>query len=220
MALRKVYEEQLNKLHDKLTQMGSLCTLAVELAIESVKTGDKNLAERTRETDEVIEQEEQEIEYLCQSLLLKQQPVAGDLRRISAAQKMVSDLERIGDQSADIAEISSYIIIRDGAVAEDIYAMAREVTNMVSSSVDAFIRNDLALARDVIDWDDRADACFVDIKDDLIEAISEDNSQGGYYVDVLMVAKYLERIGDHAANVAEWVKYSILGTHDSEAAGT
>ncbi len=216
MALRKVYQEQLEKLQDRLTQVGKLCTLAVQLAIEAVKTGSEALAERTRATDEVIEQEEQAIESMCMTLLLRQQPVAGDLRRISSAQKMISDLERIGDQSADIAEISSYVTIREGAAAEDLCAMAWEVVNMVSASVDAFIRSDLDLAKDVISRDDRVDNWFVHIKNDLIEAITEDNTDGGYCLELLMVAKYLERIGDHAANVAEWVKYSILGTRSDE----
>ncbi len=216
MALRKVYQEQLEKLRDKLTQMGNLCTLAVQLAVEAVKSGDAALAERTRQTDEVIEDEEQATESLCLTLLLRQQPVAGDLRRISSAQKMVSDLERIGDQAADIAELSSYLVIRDGAEAETLFSMAWEVVNMVSASIDAFVRNDLELAQDVVKWDDRADELFAQIKEDLIAAITADNTRGEYCLDILMVAKYLERIGDHAANVAGWVEYSILGQHQNE----
>ncbi len=211
MALRKEYQEQLQKLHDRLIQMGNLCTLAVQLAVESVKTGDESLAERTRQTDEVIEEEEQAMESLCLSLLLRQQPVAGDLRRISAAQKMISDLERIGDQSADIAEISSYIVIREGGVADNLYTMAKKIICMVSSSIDAFDRNDLELARSVIMWDDKADEWFVQIKHDLIEEIAADNTQGEYCLELLMVAKYLERIGDHAVNVAGWVEMSLTG---------
>ncbi len=216
MALRKAYQEQLEKLRDKLTQMGSLCTLAVQLAVEAVKTGDEALAERTRQTDEAIEQEEQSIESLCLTLLLRQQPVAGDLRRISSAQKMISDLERIGDQSADIAELSAYVVIReDDIAAENLYAMAWEVVNMVSAGVDAYIRSDLKLARDVIEWDDKADEYFLQIKKDLIAAITADSIQGEYGLDILMIAKYLERIGDHAAKMAEWVEYSIVGHHET-----
>ncbi len=216
MTLRKTYEEQLQKLHDKLTQMGSLCTLAVQLAIEAVKTGNEELAARACETDEVIEREQQEAENLCFTLLLRQQPVAGDLRRISAAQSMISDLERIGDQAADIAELSEYVTLRDGPVAETLCTMSWEVVNMVSSAIDAFIRDDLKLARDVILWDDKADDCFMQIKSDLAAAINEDNTQAGYYLDILMVAKYLERIGDHAVNVADWVVYSVTGAHSEE----
>ncbi len=215
MALRKAYQEQLDKLRDKLIQMGELCTLAVQLAVEAVKTGDAGLAERTRSTDETIEAEEQSTESLCISLLLRQQPVAGDLRRISSAQKMISDLERIGDQAADIAELSSYMVVReDDVAAETLYAMAWEVVNMVSASIDAFVRSDLTLAREVIDWDDKADDWFIQIKKELISAIMADNTKGEYYLDILMVAKYLERIGDHAVNVAEWVEYSILGKNE------
>ncbi len=215
MALRKVYTEQLEKLRDKLTQMGKLCTLAVQLAVEAVKTGDEALAERARQADEVIEEEEQTMESMCLTLLLRQQPVAGDLRFITAAQKMISDLERIGDQSADIAEISAYVVIREeNPAAEKLHAMAWQVINMVSSSIDSFVRNDLTLAQDVIAWDDKADDWFRQIKKDLIAAITADNTKGGYYLDLLMVAKYLERIGDHAANVAAWVEYSILGKSD------
>ncbi len=217
MALRKAYQEQLEKLRDKLTQMGNLCTLAVQLAVEAVKTGDAALAERTRQTDEAIEEEEQVLESLCLTLLLRQQPVAGDLRRISAAQKMISDLERIGDQAADIAELSSYVLLREDAASETLCSMAWEVVNMVSASVDAYIRSDLALARDVIAWDDRADDLFAQIKKDLIAAISADNTQGEYCLDILMAAKYLERTGDHAANVAEWVEYSIQGQKGAQA---
>ncbi len=217
MALRKAYQEQLEKLRDKLTQVGNLCTLAVQLAVEAVKTGDEALAERTRETDDVIEREEQSIESLCLTLLLRQQPVAGDLRRISSAQKMISDLERIGDQSADIAELSAYVVIREEDIAaKNLYAMAWEVVNMVSAGIDAYVRSDLELARDVIGWDDRADEYFSQIKKDLIAAIAADNTQGEYCVDILMIAKYLERIGDHAAKVAEWVEYSIQGHQEKE----
>ncbi len=213
MALRKAYQEQLETLRDRLTQMGKLCTLAVQLAVEAVKSGDEALAERTRQTDEVIEEEEQALESLCLTLLLRQQPVAGDLRRITAAQKMISDLERIGDQAGDIAELSPYVVVREETdpAAKSLCSMSWEVVNMVSASVDAYVRSDLALAQDVITWDDKADEWFARIKEDLIAAITADNTQGEYCLDILMVAKYLERIGDHAANVAEWVEYSIRG---------
>ncbi len=214
MALRKAYQEQLDELHERLTQMGNMCTLAVQLAVEAVKAGSESLAERTCSIDEIIEQEQSKIESLCMTLLLRQQPVATDLRRISAAQRMVSDLERIGDQASDIAELSAYVSIREGTVADTLYAMAWEVVNMVSSSIDAFVRDDLDLARDVIAWDDKADACFEQMKHDLIEAIAADNTQGAYCLDLLMVGKYLERTGDHAVNVARWVVYSILGHHE------
>ncbi len=209
MALRKAYGEQLIKLREELTQMGNMCTLAVQLAVEAVKTGKEEMAEQTRATDEIIEKEEQELESLCLNLLLRQQPVAGDLRRISAAQKMISDLERIGDQAADIAEISSYVVIRKGSHADDLYAMAEEVIHMVSVSAEAFVKNDPNLAQDVIRTDDKADDFFVKIKNELITAIAKDPIHGGDYLEILMLAKYLERIADHAVNVAEWVKNSL-----------
>ncbi len=214
MALRKVYEEQLQTLQDELTQMGNLCVQAMELAIRAVTTGEETYADRTRETDEVIDQKEKDIESLCLTLLLQQQPVASDMRRISSALKMIDDLIRIGDQAADIAELSGYIVIQEGTAAGDIQAMAEEVVKMVTESINAFIKNDLVLAREVLTWDDQVDEWFLRTKSDLIAEITADNTQGEYCLDVLMVAKYLERIGDHAGNVAEWVEYSILGHHD------
>ncbi len=213
MAVRKAYQEELRSLHDELTMMGNLCAEAVQLAVRAVSTGDAGLAKRTRETDEWVDQKEKDIESLCLKLLLKQQPVATDLRRVSSALKMISDLERIGDQSADIAEISEYSVIRSGPAADDLHIMSGEVIKMVSESINAFVQNDIDLAREIIRWDDKTDECFARIKNDLISEIASDNTQGEYFLDILMVAKYLERIGDHATNVAEWVEYSILGYH-------
>ncbi len=216
MSYRKIYEEQLQMLHKELVEMGNLCTEAVQLAVQAVSTGEEALVQRTVEIDELIDKQERDIESLCLKLLLQQQPVATDLRRISSALKMISDLERIGDQASDIAEISRTVAIQEGTAAKDLYALSAEVIKMVNESVIAFIRNDLSLARQVVSWDTKADAWFVQIKDDLIAEISEDNTQGGYCLDILMAAKYLERIGDHAAIVAEWVEYSILGHHAEE----
>ncbi len=213
MELRKAYQEQLRTLQDELTNMGNLCVEAMQLAIQAVTTGEEEEADRTRETDEVIDEKEKDIESLCLQLLLQQQPVASDMRRISSALKMIDDLERIGDQAADIAEISGYAVIREGVAAEDIKNMAVEVVKMVTESINAFVRNDLTLAQEVLTWDDQVDDWFMHTKSDLIGTITADNTQGEYCLDVLMVAKYLERIGDHAANVAEWVVYSILGHH-------
>ncbi len=213
MALRKAYEEQLQTLQDELTQMGNLCVQAMELSIQAVTTGEETYADKTRETDEVIDQEEKDIESLCLTLLLQQQPVASDMRRISSALKMIDDLIRIGDQAADIAELSGYITVQEGTAAGDIQAMAEEVVKMVTESINAFIKNNLVLAREVRTWDDQVDEWFLRTKSDLIAEITADNTRGEYCLDVLMVAKYLERIGDHAANVAEWVEYSILGHH-------
>ncbi len=210
---RKAYQEQLMTLQEELTRMGSLCVQAMQMAVQAVTTGDQNLADHVRETDDVIDQKERDIETLCLKLLLQQQPVASDMRRVSSALKMINDLVRIGDQAADIAELSGYIIIQEGTAAQDIQTMADEVMKMVTESINAFIKNDLVLAREVVTWDDETDDWFIRTKSDLIAEITSDNTQGEYCLDVLMVAKYLERIGDHAANVAEWVEYSILGHH-------
>ncbi len=218
MEVRKQYQEQLQTLHEELTQMGNMCAQAMQLAVQAVTTGDKALIERTQETDEIVDKQERDIEALCLKLLLHQQPVATDLRRISSALKMISDLERIGDQASDIAEISRYIVIQTGKAADDLHNMAAEVIKMVNDSVTAFIQDDLTLAKEVIAWDDLVDDWFVRIKNDLIAAIAADKSHGEYYLEFLMVAKYLERIGDHATNVAKWVEYSILGYHPENAA--
>ncbi len=216
MELRKAYREQLKTLQDELAQMGNLCVQAMDQAIRAVTSGEETYAERARETDEVIDQAEKDIESLCLALLLQQQPVASDMRRISSALKMIDDLIRIGDQAADIAELAGYITIREGAAADDISAMAGAVMKMVTESIQAFNKNDLVLAREVVTRDDEADEWFMRTKSDLIKQITADNTQGEYCLDVLMVAKYLERIGDHASNVAEWVEYSILGHHSGE----
>ncbi len=213
MALRKAFGEQLQTLQDELTQMGNLCVQAMELSIRAVTTGEGTYADKTRETDEVIDKKEREIESLCLTLLLQQQPVASDMRRISSALKMIDDLIRIGDQAADIAELSGYIVVQEGTAAGDIQAMAEKAVKMVTESIQAFIKNNLVLAREVRTWDDQVDEWFLRTKRDLIAEITADNTRGEYCLDVLMVAKYLERMGDHAANVAEWVEYSILGHH-------
>ncbi len=220
MTVRKVYQEQLNTLQDELTQMGNLCAQAVQTAIQAVVTGDRTLAAKTHDTDEVIDKKEWDIESLCLKLLLTQQPVASDMRRITSALKLISDLKRIGDQSEDIAEISRYVVIQEGNTAADIHSMAGDVVEMVNESINAFIGDDLILAQQVISWDDKVDDWFVRIKDDLVASIARDNTRGEYCLEALMVAKYLEKIGDHATNVARWVEYYILGYHPEETKGS
>lgn len=209
--MRKVYEEQLQALHREMLDMGALCESAVGLAVQAVTQGEGELIGRVLETDALIDKKERDIESLCLKLLLKQQPVAADLRAISSALKMISDLERIGDQASDIAEISRFTVGGEDKTSADLREMAKETIKMVNQSIDAFVRHDLVLAEDVIDYDVVVDRWFQRLKSDLIAAIAADNTRGGYYLDLLMVAKYLERIGDHATNVAEWVEYSILG---------
>ena len=212
--MRNKFEEQLEKLHVEMIQMGALCEDAISAAAEALIHSDAALAAAAEEAEREIDQKEREVENLCLKLLLQQQPVARDLREISAALKMISDLERIGDQAADIAEMTSYVHLPQGR-SSHIADMARAVINMVTDSVDSFVKRDLQLARQVCAAADRVDDLFIQVRRELVELIAADASYGEQGVDLLMVAKYLERIGDHATNVAEWVEYSITGVHPS-----
>lgn len=212
--MRNKFEEQLEKLHVEMIQMGALCEDAISAAAQALMKGDEDLARAAGEAEREIDQKEREVENLCLKLLLQQQPVARDLREISAALKMISDLERIGDQAADIAEMTSYVHLPQGR-SSHIADMARAVINMVTDSVDSFVKRDLQLARQVCAADDRVDDLFIQVRRELVELIAADASYGEQGLDLLMVAKYLERIGDHATNVAEWVEYSITGVHPS-----
>ena len=212
--MRNKFEEQLEKLHVEMIQMGALCEDAISAAAEALIHSDAALAAAAEEAEREIDQKEREVENLCLKLLLQQQPVARDLREISAALKMISDLERIGDQAADIAEMTSYVHLPQGR-SSHIADMARAVINMVTDSVDSFVKRDLQLARQVCAADARVDELFIQVRRELVELIAADASYGEQGLDLLMVAKYLERIGDHATNVAEWVEYSITGVHPS-----
>ena len=212
--MRNKFEEQLEKLHVEMIQMGALCEDAISAAAEALIHSDAALAAAAEEAEREIDQKEREVENLCLKLLLQQQPVARELREISAALKMISDLERIGDQAADIAEMTSYVHLPQGR-SSHIADMARAVINMVTDSVDSFVKRDLQLARQVCAADDRVDELFIQVRRELVELIAADASYGEQGLDLLMVAKYLERIGDHATNVAEWVEYSITGVHPS-----
>ena len=214
--MRNKFDEQLEKLHVELIQMGAACEDAISVAAEALLKGDTALADVAEEAEKDIDQREREVENLCLKLLLQQQPVARDLREISAALKMISDLERIGDQAADIAELTRYIHLTDGLSRLHIGDMARAVIAMVTDSVDSFVKGDLALARAVRAADDQVDALFEQVKRELIDLIAADAAAGEVGLDILMVAKYLERIGDHATNVAEWVEYSLTGIHPSD----
>ena len=213
--MRNKFDEQLERLHVELIQMGASCEDAISAAAEALLKGDQELARAAEEAEREIDQREREVENLCLKLLLQQQPVARDLREISAALKMISDLERIGDQAADIAELTHYLQMPEGASRQHIGDMARAVIRMVTDSVDSFVKTDLQLAQAVYAADDQVDALFDQVKQELIDMISGNASFGGAGLDMLMVAKYLERIGDHATNVAEWVEYSITGIHPS-----
>lgn len=213
--MRNKFEEQLEKLHVEMIQMGALCEDAISAASEALLKGDESLVQVAEDAERETDQKEREVENLCLKLLLQQQPVAKDLREISSALKMISDLERIGDQAADIAELTRFVRIPTGAGRLHIEDMAKAVIAMVTDSVDSFVKRDLDLARSVYRADDKVDALFNQVKQELIDMIAADPSSGEASMDLLMVAKYLERIGDHATNVAEWVEYSLTGTHPS-----
>ena len=200
--------------------MGELCEEAIGKATTALKEGNMEQAEKVRIADEEIDQAETDIERLCLKLLLQQQPVARDLRQISAALKMITDMERIGDHAADISEMTILMADSDYEKSainmEVIKEMAKETTDMVIKSVDAFVNKDLELARWVINRDDVVDDLFDSFRKELIQKINENVKNGEMATDMLMVAKYFERIGDHATNIAEWVIYSITGKHEDE----
>ena len=205
--MREKFIEQLQTLYRQMTVMGGLCQQAIAVAVKTLEEEEETaekLEAQVFALDGEVDDMEREIETLCTKLLLKQQPVAADLRRITAALKMVTDLERIGDQASDIAELARFI--RKGGRHEHLHEMAREVIRMVSDAVEAFVHLDLEQARD-----DVVDRWFNQIKTDLVEQIAADKSTGEELLDIFMVAKYLERIGDHATNLAEWVEYAQTG---------
>ena len=214
--MRVRFDEQLERLNVMLIDMGALCEEAITYAVKALETGSEEMRKKTFATDEAIDDREREIESACLKLLLQQQPVARDLRLISSALKMISDMERIGDQAYDIAEITEFIKEDRGSFDHDnINVMAETAIQMVTESVDSFVRKDMELANKVIAMDDKVDDLFIKVKDDLINAVVEDRDSGEYFVDVIMIAKYLERISDHAVNIAEWVIFSITGEHVS-----
>ena len=213
--MRTSFDEQLALLNRRLIEMGALCEDAISASMRALAE-EPEAAEKTKNIEREIDHAEREIEALCMKLLLQQQPVARDLRAISSALKMISDMERIGDQASDIAEIMRYIHDDDITGATHLAQMAKAAGRMVTSSVDSFVRRDLGLARQVQEDDDKVDALFDTVKQELVARIRQEPSRGSECLDLLMIAKYLERIGDHAVNVAEWVEYSITGVHAKE----
>ncbi len=214
--MRAKFDQQLQQLNQALIAMGALCEEAIALAARAILDADPALAQGVRPLEEEVDRKEREIETLCMRMLLQQQPVAQDLRQISAALKMISDFERIGDQAADIAELIPYLCHHQGQETNLIGHMAREVIRMVTESAEAFAQKDTVLAQAVISRDDIVDDLFNKIKASLIGVIAEKPKDGEYAIDLLMAAKYLERIGDHAVNIAEWVLYSVTGIHKWE----
>ena len=212
--MRNNFDEQLKELNRELIEMGSLCEQIISGAIGALL---KNSEEQRRLVDSIdgsIDRKERDIEALCMRLLLRQQPVARDLRLISSALKMISDMERIGDQAADISQITVFMQGRSLPISH-IEAMARRSAEMVTCAIDSFVRRDLEKARSVYRMDDAVDDLFIEIKQEIVRLL-KNNEDGELCLDYLMIAKYLERIGDHAVNVAEWVDYAITGSHDAD----
>lgn len=213
--MRNSFDMQLRKLNNELIEMGSLIETAIARAYNALINQNIEVARENVEFDREIDQKEKEVENICLKLLLQQQPVASDLRLISSAIKMITDMERIGDQAADISELTILMAKTQYIKRLDhIEQMAKATIEMVITSVDAFVKRDLELARSVFARDDIVDNLFVTIKNDLIELIREDVNNGEQAIDLIMVAKYFERIGDHAVNLADWVIFSILGHHE------
>ena len=216
--MRNQFDRQLELLNQKMTEMGGECESIIALSVKALLDGSAEDAKKARQNGGRIDELEREIESVCLKLLLQQQPVARDLRVISAALKMITDMERIGDQAEDIAEIIPFLGGRTGAECQDIRSMAVAAIRMVTDSVDAYVNRDLALARGVAEQDDVVDAAFVRVKRSLIAMIADNTADGEYALDLLMIAKYFERIADHAVNIAEWVAFSVTGVHSGEAA--
>ncbi len=214
--MRTRFDEQLRQLNIELIRMGSLCEEAISISAKVLEGDSKAPVERVFSLEHEIDQLEHDIETRCMRMLLQQQPVAKDLRVISAALKMISDMERIGDQAADIAELTGYVA--DTIQQQNrlhITKMARAAVGMVTESVEAFVQGDLQLVQKVIRDDDAVDELFLRVRQELVQALKDESGKPNAILDLLMIAKYFERIGDHAVNVAEWVEYSITGVHKS-----
>lgn len=214
--MRSRFDEQLMVLNHKMIEMGAECESIIALSAKALLEGNTQDARKAQEQGHRIDELEREIESICLKLLLQQQPVAKDLRVISAALKMITDMERIGDQAEDIADIITFLCGRTGEECKDIRVMAEATIKMVTDSIDAYVNGDLKLAESVSDHDDVVDDAFDRVKNTLIKMISDNPADGEYYVDLLMIAKYFERIGDHAVNIAEWVEFSVSGVHKGD----
>ena len=214
--MRSRFDEQLGLLNKKMIEMGAQCEEFIAFVARALLNGDAESAKKAKLQGHEIDQMEREIESICLKLLLQQQPVAKDLRVISAALKMITDMERIGDQAEDIAEIIPFLNGKTGAEFDDFKLMAEATCKMVTNSIDAYVNQDVKLAKSVLEHDDIVDDAFRKMKDTLIKMITNNNADGEYAIDLLMIAKYFERIGDHATNIAEWVEFSVTGVHKGE----
>lgn len=212
--MRPRFEKQMETLHMSLIHMGALCEDIIANAAKALLDGNELFLEKTVSIEDEINLLERDIEQMCVRLLLREQPVAGDLRRITAAQKMITDMERIGDQGLDIAELS--VFMKGSPVKSDIHIsdMARATIKMVTDSIDSYVNDNLEQAKAVIAYDDVVDDLFTEIKQELVQQIMNDSRLAGDCLDLLMIAKYFERIGDHATNIAEWVLYSVTGSRE------
>ncbi len=211
--MRNQFDAEMGRLHTEMIEMGALCESAIASAMKALLEGDGENAERAVSLEEDVNRHEREIESLCLKLLLRQQPVAKDLRQVSSALKMVTDMERIGDQAADIAEIAQLGNVPPTANSDTIKRMSIAAIGMVTGAIDAYVKQDLTLAHSVIAADDEVDDLFDAAKRELAAMFVSDVEQAECMIDLLMVAKYLERIGDHAVNIAEWVVYAVTGIH-------
>ncbi|MCD7804139.1 MAG: phosphate signaling complex protein PhoU [Oscillospiraceae bacterium] len=211
--MRENLSRQLELLNNELIEMGALCEDAIASAVKYLSTADSKLLENASEAERQIDRQEREIEDLCMKLIIREQPVATDLRVISSALRMTSDMERIGDQAYDISDVAKNIVPLKVGGEIRIYDMAEATVRMVTESVNSFVTKDVAAAKAVIAMDDVVDRLFDDVKNELTAAIENKSGKGELYIDLLMIAKYFERIGDHAVNIAEWVIYSVTGSH-------
>ncbi len=212
--MRTRFEQELNTLHEQLIQMASLAEIAINTAVEALRDMDAAKARAIMENDDEVDQKEKEIERCCLRLLLQQQPVATDLRNVSTALKMITDLERIGDQAADIAEITIHLCEnREFTMPSGISDMAHATIKMVRDAINAFVSGDLHQANAVIREDSVVDQAFLDTRDQLVHQLKQADVNADQMMDLLMIAKYFERIGDHAVNIAEWVVFSLTGAH-------
>ena len=211
--MRNHFNNQLEQLNRELIQMGGLCEDIIEIVARALTGWEEDLIKRVTTLGAEIDESERTIETLCLKLLLQQQPVARDLRQISAAMKMITDMERIGDQAEDIAEIITHLNCRVERESVQIREMAEATMQMVREAVESYVRQDLDLAHKVMGHDDIVDDYFIKVRTSLIDIIAANPADGEYALDLLMIAKYCERIGDHCTNIAEWVEFSITGVH-------
>lgn len=212
--MRMHFDQQLEELNLELIKMGALCERAIRRAADQLLNEKENEPQAVERIEDEINHKERDIENLCMKLLLQQQPVAKDLRMISSALKMISDMERIGDQAQDIADMSRFVKVQEIAHKMNIGKMAEATIKMVTESIDSFVKKDLDSAAAVVKYDNVVDDLFLKVKTELPKLLQQDPQNAEYYIDLIMVAKYFERIGDHAENIAQWVEYSITGTHD------